>query len=248
MKLAQTGGATRRMGISNVNQSKHMDKYRAIWNSRYKKVLQSGKQFASDPWLIEWLHLVPGKSKRALDVGCGVGVNTRLLVEHGYEVNAIDFSVKALEQCKMTVPEANIECVDIRQGIPFADESFELVVADLSLHYFSLDVTAAIIGDIAKRLVPEGLFAGRFNSTNDINYGAGTGMPINDEPDLYIVNGIEKRFFTRECFGHIFDSQWEIVFSGEKTTSKYGNKKVFWEVVAKKFHEKAGEPSLRPDR
>jgi len=76
----------------------HMDKHQDIWDAKYEKMLQGERTLVSEPWLDQWLHLVPrGGRWRALDVGCGSGHNTRLLLEHGFEVTAIDISERALE-------------------------------------------------------------------------------------------------------------------------------------------------------
>ncbi len=212
-----------------------MDKHRAIWDARYEKVLRGGRTSVSEPWLEAWLHLVPqGERRRAFDVGCGSGHNARLLLEKGFEVSAIDISERALELCRREAPKARVEWADIREGVPFAGDRFELIVADLSLHYFAWDMTLSIVKEIADRLVTGGLFAGRFNSTRDINYGAGTGKPVCGESNLLLVEGIEKRFFTRECFGKLFGPPWQLVSLAEKETHRFGSRKVLWEVAATK--------------
>ncbi len=212
-----------------------MDKHQAIWEARYEKVLRGEHTLVGEPWLEGWLHLVPRSGcRRAFDVGCGSGHNTRLLLEQGFEVTAIDYSERALELCRREAPKARVEWADVREGLPFADDRFELMVADLSLHYFRWDVTAEIVRDLAKRLVPGGLFAGRFNSTGDADYAAKTGESVCGEPNQLIVDGIEKRFFTRECFNKLFGPPWTMMALAEKATYRYGSRKVFWEVVATK--------------
>jgi SAM-dependent methyltransferase len=169
-----------------------------------------------------------------LDVGSGCGQNTRLLLDHDFEVTAIDISERALTLCRREAPEARTQWVDLREGLPFAGDYFELIVADLSLHYFPWGVTNAIVRDVADRLVPGGVFAGRFNSTGDANYGAGSAEPVRGEPNMYIVDGIKKRFFTRECFSRLLGTPWKMVALAEKTTCRFGPTKVFWELAATK--------------
>ena len=212
-----------------------MDKHQVIWDTRYEKVQRSERSLAGEPWLEGWFHLVPrGECRHAFDVGCGSGHNTRLLLDHGFEVTAIDISERALELCRREAPQARVEWADVREGLPFAGDLFELIVADLSLHYFPWDITAAIVRDVANRLVPEGVFAGRFNSTSDANYGARTGEPVSGEPNLLLVDGIEKRFFTRKCFSRLFGPPWTMLALTEKTTCRFGSRKVLWEVVTTK--------------
>lgn len=212
-----------------------MDKTQAIWNERYQKLFQKGLTYPGEPWLGDCLDLVPqGGPRRALDVGCGTGFNTKYLVEQGYEVTAIDFSGKALERCRREIPEARFACVDFREGFQFTNDHFELIVADLSLHYFSWEITVRVFEDIANRLVSGGLFAGRFNSKGDTNYGADSNEPVPGESNLLIVDGIEKRFFTRGCFDELVKPPMVAVSVVEKTTARFGPRKVFWEVLAKK--------------
>jgi SAM-dependent methyltransferase len=212
-----------------------MDNCQAIWNARYEKTRQQRKTHEGEPWLLEWLHMVPhSKSKRALDVGCGSGFNAKLLLESGFEVHAMDFSERALELCKRDAPQAHRILADIRAGLPFASDTFVLVVADLSLHYFSMAITAMAIRDIADKLVIGGLFAGRFNSSNDVHYGAKDGIAANEDGNLFLVGGIQKRFFTRSCFNTLIGQQWRIVSLAEKSTHRYGAQKFFWEIICAK--------------
>ncbi|HWV38308.1 MAG TPA: class I SAM-dependent methyltransferase [Vulgatibacter sp.] len=69
-----------------------------------------GKQIA--------MRLVPpGHGKKALDVGCRAGVQTRWLRSRGYEVTSIDVDKR--------FDEALV--VDANERLPFPDESFDLV-------------------------------------------------------------------------------------------------------------------------
>jgi len=225
-----------------------MEKHQAIWDAKYEKEIKGEHAMAGEPWLKDWLYLVPRYGhRRALDVGCGSGYNTRFLLKHDFEVTAIDFSEQALDLCRRKAPQACVKWADLRQGLPFAGERFELIVADLSLHYFPWDMTSAIFRDVENRLVPGGLFAGRFSSTDDANYGAGTGEPVRGEVNLLVVGGIEKRFFTRDCINKLFGPPWTMVSVAEKTTCRFGSRKVLWEAVATKRNGNPAEHSVTED-
>ena len=210
-----------------------MDDLQTIWDLKFEKMRRDGSNPESVPWLMHWLHLVPPAGcRRALDVGCGSGQNTKLLLDQGFTVTAIDISVRALELCRRQAPEARIQWADLREGLPFAGDYFELIVADQSLHYFPWVLTNSITGNIADRLVPGGLIIGRFNSAGNANYGAELGKPVRGEPNLYIIDGIQKRFFTRECFCKLFGKSWSVVAMAEMTISRFDSRKLIWEVVA----------------
>ena len=212
-----------------------MDDPRDVWEARYARLRREDRTVSGEPWLCEWLPLVPvGDPPRALDVGCGVGRNARLLIDRGFEVTAIDFAASALDACAEIAPEAKRECVDFREGLPFPPGSFELVVADLSLHYFDWSTTAGLLEAIAGLLVPGGLLAARFNSIGDANYGADEGTPVGADPRYLAVRGIRKRYFSSECMCRLFGAPWTVTHLEEKTTDRFGALKVLWEVVASK--------------
>ena len=219
-----------------------MDRHQAIWDTRYEKLMRGGALMPGEPWLETWLPLVPsGDSRRAFDVGCGAGYNARLLQDNGFDVSAVDVSDRAIALCRRMAPKARIQWADLREGLPFVGEHFQLIVADLSLHYFTWIKTADIVGQLADRLTSGGIFAGRFNSIGDTNYGAGNGTPVCDESNLLMVNGIEKRFFTRDCFARLFIAPWRILFLEEKITNRFGARKVLWEIVATRCSEHSVE-------
>ncbi len=226
-----------------------MDKHQDIWGEKYEKVLRGEGAPAGERWLDAWLHLAPtGAHRRALEVGCGHGHSTRLLLDRGFAVTAIDFSERALELCRRLAPEARVKRVDFREGLPFDGDRFEVIVADQSLHFFTWDMTTAIVSDIAERLVVGGLFAGRFNSTGDARVVAGAGEPVQGQSNLFLVDGLEKRFFTRECFSKLFGPPWRKVALTEKIICRHGRRKMIWELIARTLGRDCAEHDTAQDR
>lgn len=75
-------------------------------------------------------HWVTGK--RVLDVGCGAGVGTRLLLEAGAkDVVGVDIRPEALQLARQDDPRSDDAYVrhDLNQAMPFRDGEFDLVVA-----------------------------------------------------------------------------------------------------------------------
>lgn len=74
---------------------------------------------------------------RLLEVGCGAGVLTAWLVERAAVVTAFDISHEMVALAKKVVgDQAVIWVADLGQPLSFAaDDSFDLVVASLVLHY-----------------------------------------------------------------------------------------------------------------
>lgn len=73
---------------------------------------------------------------RLLDVGCGIGTISLELQKKGFEVYGIDFSSVAVDKAKEKGINA-IECDVDKEGIPFADDYFDVVWAgDVAEHVF----------------------------------------------------------------------------------------------------------------
>jgi SAM-dependent methyltransferase len=92
---------------------------------------------------------------RVLEAGCGPGVLTSWLVGNGAIVTAMDMSQEMVRLATERLGErANILTADLAEPLPFADASFDLVVASLVLHY--LADWAAPLAEFRRVLAPAG--------------------------------------------------------------------------------------------
>jgi len=164
------------------------------WNETHKK-FSTGKP-VYDNWLDDYQDVLKKCETPILDLGCGSGNDTLYLTERGFKVIACDYSEVALEQIQQQIKDVKTKLVDISQPLPFENMSFDLIIADLSLHYFDEQTTFKIMEEIKRILKPNGNLLARVNSTADLNYGAGQGEKI--ENNFYFVDGYNKRFFTIE--------------------------------------------------
>ena len=113
----------------------------------------------SRPLAAEFVALVDlGATRRALDVGCGPGALTGELVARlgSPAVSAIDPSEQFVTAIHSHLPD-----VDVRRGIaealPFDDDSFDLAMAQLVVH-FMRDPQAGL-SEMARVTRPDGLVA-----------------------------------------------------------------------------------------
>ncbi len=189
----------------------------------------------NDDWLERWLAAAP--KNEVLELGCGSGRDTKYLVSQGFSVTATDIREEALEACAR-VPAASCLQLDIRRPLPFADKSYPVIVASLCLHYFSWKQTISILGELKRCLKHDGRLLARFNSTNDVLFGAVGFREI--EPDFYFVRGKSKRFFDYETLRKLFSSGWKVESIEEMTILRYEKPKVVWEVVAYGQAESSG--------
>jgi ubiquinone/menaquinone biosynthesis C-methylase UbiE len=84
------------------------------------------------------LSLMPEvKGKRVLDAGCGPGIYSEWLIEHGAEVVAVDASPKMIELARQRLgPTADVRQADLSKPLTFLhDSSFDIVLCPLVLEY-----------------------------------------------------------------------------------------------------------------
>ena len=187
----------------------------------------------NDPWLDKWLALIQRKSagRYVVELGCGYGWDTTILLSAGCKVLAADISEENLAKCAKSVRGAQWIQLDNSQPLPFASRSLAVIVASLSLHYFSWDVTMRIASELKRCLQADGVLLARFNSTHDYHYGASSGVEI--EPNFYQVEMGTKRFFDEDSVRRFLEG-WGIQFLEENVIQRYEEPKSVWEAMAKR--------------
>jgi demethylmenaquinone methyltransferase/2-methoxy-6-polyprenyl-1,4-benzoquinol methylase len=104
---------------------------------------------------LEGLHITP--ETHILDLCCGNGQATRVLVTRSSHVVGLDASPLALDRAMHNVPEAKY----IRgwaEAMPFGDEEFDLVHASIALHELRPVQLWRTIQEVQRVLRPGGVF------------------------------------------------------------------------------------------
>ena len=96
------------------------------------------------------------KKGRVLDLGCGAGAHSKLLLEAGLEVVGIDFSEKMIREAKKKVPEGKFYVMDIT-GLDFPDAYFDSVFARASLLHVSKKQINKVLDKLHNILKKNGL-------------------------------------------------------------------------------------------
>lgn len=204
--------------------------YKEFWNECHKKFIKKRENIVHDNWLEEFNEIIEKSSKPIIDLGCGNGHNTLYLIEKGKQTISVDYSDFAIEKIKENIPKTKAVLFDMTEEFPFEDNSAEIIIADLSLHYFSKEITQRIIKEIQRVLVPNGHLLFRVNSVNDINHGALQGEKI--EENFYFIKSITKRFFDDKSIKKFFEG-WEVEYLNEEKMDRYQNNKTLWKCCVK---------------
>lgn len=164
--------------------------------------------------------LTPGQT--ALDIGCGSGDDTLVLLAAGLRVTAIDLKPENVHRASSRATTAAFVVADLRAGLPFRPTTFNLAVASLSLHYFDRATTARILHDIHRVTTPGATFLIRVNVVGDTASLWGTGTE--HEPDFFEVQpGVFKRFYTESSLQAALDPHFDIIRLFPMATVVHGN-------------------------
>ena len=185
-----------------------------------------------DDWMWVFDKTIKESRGPAIDLGCGSGNDTLYLLNRGKNVFACDGSMNAVLNMRKNFPEIEgAICFDMLSVFPFGNNTTDLVVADLCLHYFTKEDTIKILKEIRRVLVNKGHLLLRVNSMNDINHGAGQGIEI--EQHLYMTeDGRYKRFFDAKDIYETFNI-FDIKYVREETMKRYKLEKKTYVVDAR---------------
>ena len=101
-------------------------------------------------WPYEQL-MVQAKGKKVLELGCNKGFGTVIYAEYADSVKALDTSSGAIEKARELNARANIEyiCLD-SWTLPFANDSFDLVVIFQVIEHIALDKLDIFLSEIKR--------------------------------------------------------------------------------------------------
>ena len=184
-----------------------------------------------DNWLDKYIHLF-NQSNIIIELGCGRAYSSNYLFKLGFKnITASDFSKQALDIVNKENPELKTMLFDISEEFPFESSSIDIIIADLSLHYFDKNTTKLIFDEIYRVLKSGGYLIARVNSANDKLHIPTISKEIED--NFYYDGNLYKRFFNKTDFDLLFKN-FKIHNLEEKHMTRYIKEKVLWEFCVKK--------------
>src|SRR5215469_17419959 len=189
-----------------------------VWN----KVYQSDNTFfgeePSNFALLCLNHMKINNVRKVLDLGAGHGRDSILFASNGIEVEALDYSVIAVEILGKIAKEKSLpikpQLFDVTQPLPFPDSCFDAAYSHMLLNMrFSLEDLHFIFSEINRVLKPKGFNFFSVRNQNDKSYRSG----VEIEKGIYDINGFQIRFFTeKEALGLAIAEGFEILWIKEE--------------------------------
>jgi SAM-dependent methyltransferase len=174
-----------------------------------------------------FIRIQAAQLQTLLDIGCGTGQDALYFARRGLQVTALDIATAGLE--RLRARESRITCLakDVC-ALDFPNDSFEVIYAHLSLHYFDDLQTRRVFHSINDTLAPGGLFFVKCKSVDDRLYGEGEQVG----PDMFFYRHL-RHFFSLQYMAGLLET-FRII-SLRRTSSHYGRfQSSFIEAVATK--------------
>lgn len=102
------------------------------------------------------LHIQP--ETKVLDLCCGSGQATQILVQRSKQVTGLDASPLSLRRARQNVPQAEYVKA-FAEAMPFPDNHFDLVHTSMALHEMQPEQRQQIVSEVYRVLNPGGHFA-----------------------------------------------------------------------------------------
>ena len=152
----------------------------------------------------------------------------KILFRKKFEVVATDISEKALNYLKKDNPNVKTILQDMTEKFKFDDNEFDIIFANLSIHFFSNNDTQKLMSEINRILKPNGIFIGSVNSTSAYEYIKDHIKEI--EENYYESNGRNVRLWNEKQFDNYFKNFNKIILN-EVIEERFNKQKNMWEFI-----------------
>lgn len=211
-----------------------MEESKRYWNEKYwvRHMRDDDLENIEDSWVDKYTDVIFAHSGRLLDLGCGVGQYSKFFCDKGFSVTSADISKRALDYLSQKYSDIKTVHIDMTEPLSFQDKSFDVVFANLSIHFFNEKDTRALIAEVKRILKDDGIFVGSCNSSKAYKYIADTSTVIED--GFYRENdGRTVRLFDKGQFDRFF-ADWKEDVLCEVETVRFNKSKIMWEFIYSK--------------
>src|SRR6266496_4322165 len=152
-----------------------------IWNKVYKSDKAFFGEEASNFALLCFNHMKMNNVNRILELGAGHGRDSTFFASNGIEVEALDYSIIAIELLDKITKEKRLpikpQIFDVKRALPFPNGYFD-----------------AVFSEMRRVLKPNGFNFFSVRKQNDKSYGEG----VQIDKGIYDISGFQVQFFTEE--------------------------------------------------
>jgi SAM-dependent methyltransferase len=188
-----------------------------VWNKVYKSDSTFFGEEPSNFALLCFNHMKANNVKKVLELGAGR--DTIFFASNGIEVDALDYSVVAINILNKIAKEKRLpiksRTFDVKNPLPFPDCYFDAVYSHMLFNMrFSEDELHFIFSEIRRVLKPKkGLNFFSVRNHRDKSYSKG----IEIEKGIYDIDGFQIRFFTEKEIQDLASAEgFEILWSKEE--------------------------------
>lgn len=186
------------------------------------------KTLEEDNWLDEYQKYF-SNSDFCLDLGCYIGQYTKKIMSHGYIVVSADISKISLNVVKEF--NNNVIEIDMQNPLPFDDNKFDMVFANLSIHYFDDKTTKKLMSVIKRILKKASVFIESVNGIQGLKVIKDTATEI--EPHYYYNKNKYIRLFDKSDLKKYL-SPFQIIEISEKEIIRFNHQKNYLLFICKK--------------